>query len=157
MALKIEDYAVRKQSMGTPRIETNLQFASMRQIHAAIRHMERGDFECAISLADAAKGTLASANEAQFPKIAKEIGRSHEIGTAAGGTDGSNDCVNWLKHARLILNGPRIEKAIITDLEVIATIRGAIARFLAAYPEVRTPQMLSFETWVGSDLAAGDE
>ncbi len=142
--------------MGTPRIETNLQFASMRQIHAAIEHMERGDFECAITLADAAKGTLAGVDEVHYLMILKEVSRSHEIG-AAGGAEGPNDCVHWLKHARLILNGPRIEKAIITDFEVIATIRRAIARFLAAYPEVKTPQMLSFENWAGSDLAASNE
>lgn len=142
--------------MGTPRIETNLQFASMRQIHAAIEHMERGDFECAITLADAAKSTLAGVDEVHFLKILKEVSRSHEFG-AAGGTERSNDCVHWLKHARLIMNGPRIEKAIITNFEVIATIRRAIARFLAAYPEVKTPQMLSFENWAGSDLAASNE
>jgi hypothetical protein len=146
-----------KQPMGTPRIETNLQFASMRQIHAAVEHMERGDFECAITLADAAKGTLAGADEAHFLKILKEVSRFDEIGAAGGGIEWSNDCVHWLKHARLILKGPRIEKAIITDVEVIATIRRAIARFLAAYPEVKTPQMLSFENWAGSDLAASNE
>jgi hypothetical protein len=146
-----------KQLMGTPRIETNPQFASMRQIHAAIQHMERGDFECAITLADAARGTLVGADEVYFLKILKEVSRTHEIGTAGGGTEGSNDCIPWLKHARLILNGPRIEKAIITDVEVIATIRRAIARFLAAYPEVKTQQMLGFENWAGSDLAASNE
>ena len=29
--------------------------------------------------------------------------------------EGANDYINWLKHARLILNGPRIEMAIITE------------------------------------------
>ena len=33
-----------------PQIETNVEFASMRQIHAAIEHLHRGDFECAIVL-----------------------------------------------------------------------------------------------------------
>jgi glucose-6-phosphate 1-dehydrogenase len=33
------------------------------------------------------------------------------------------------------------------NVEVIATIRRLIARVLAAYPEVKTPQMLSFENW----------
>lgn len=41
------------------RFEMNLQFASLRQIHAAIEHMERGDFERATTLADAAKCMLA--------------------------------------------------------------------------------------------------
>ena len=143
--------------MGTPRIETNLQFASMRQIHAAIEHLERGDFECAITLADEAEGTLAVADEVHFLQILKEMSRFHEIGAAAGRTEGLNDRMHWLKHARLILHGPRIEKAIITDVEVTATIRKAVARFLAVYAEVRTPQMLSFENGAGSELAAGNE
>jgi hypothetical protein len=90
-----------KTGHGYPAIETNLQFASMRQIHAAIEHMERGDFECAITPAEAANGTLAEADEFEI--------------RAAGGTEGANDYINWLKHARLILNGPRIEMAIITE------------------------------------------
>ncbi|WP_143278086.1 hypothetical protein [Bradyrhizobium sp. UFLA03-84] len=143
--------------MGTPRIETNLQFASMRQIHAAIEHLERGDFECAIALADEAEGTLAGADEVHFLQILKGISRFHEVGAAAERTDGLNDRMHWLKHARLILHGPRIEKAIITNVEVTATIRKAIARFRAVYAEVKTPQMLSFENGAGSGSATGNE
>jgi tRNA threonylcarbamoyladenosine modification (KEOPS) complex Cgi121 subunit len=32
-----------------------VRYASMRQIHAAIEHLHRGDFECAITLAAAAE------------------------------------------------------------------------------------------------------
>jgi ribosomal protein L29 len=105
----------------------------MRQIHAAIEHMERGDFECAITPAEAANGTLAEADEFEI--------------RAAGGTEGANDYINWLKHARLILMGQESRWQSSPNVEVIATIRRAIARVLAAYPEVKTPQMLSFENW----------
>ena len=39
-------------------IETTIRVASMRQIHAAIDHLPRGDFECAITLAAAGEGML---------------------------------------------------------------------------------------------------
>jgi hypothetical protein len=45
------------------------------------------------------------------------------------------------------LDWQRFEEAIITGVEMIATIQRAIAKFLAAYPEVKPPQMLSFENW----------
>jgi hypothetical protein len=118
----------------------------MRQIHAATEHEERGNFECATTLADAAKCMLADADELHFLQILNEVSRSHEI-RAAGVVTVPNDCMNWVKHARLISNWQRFEEAIITDVELIATIRRAIARFLVAYPEVKTPQMLSFENW----------
>jgi hypothetical protein len=133
--------------MGTPRVETNLQFASMRQIHAAIEHMERGDFECATTLADAAKCMLADADELNL----SELSRSHEI-TAAVAVTG----LDWVKHAQVISNWQRFEKTVITDDEVIAAIRRAIAGFLAAFPEVKTPQMRSFDKRARSNLAAAN-
>jgi tRNA threonylcarbamoyladenosine modification (KEOPS) complex Cgi121 subunit len=84
--------------MGTLRIETNLQFASMRQIHAAIEHMERGDFECATTLADAAKCMLVDADKSHFLQLLNEVSRSHEI-RAAGAVTVPNDSMNWVKHA----------------------------------------------------------
>ena len=81
--------------MGTLRIETNLQFASMRQIHAAIEHVERGDFECATTLADAAKCMLADADKFHVLQILNEVSRSHEI-RAAGAITEPNDCMNWV-------------------------------------------------------------
>jgi len=39
----------------------------MRQIHAAIRHFERQDYECAITLAAARRRHVAGDREAVFP------------------------------------------------------------------------------------------
>lgn len=39
--------------MAPPSIEVTARIASMRQIHAAIEHEARQDFECAITLAAA--------------------------------------------------------------------------------------------------------
>jgi hypothetical protein len=129
-----------------PQIETNVQYASMRQINAAIEHMHRGDFECAITLAGAAEGILPDTDEAHFRQKVKELAAKPEI-KAAGGATGPNDYINWLKHGQLIRNGPRIENATILEIEVIAVIWRAITKFRVTYPEVRTPQMLSFENW----------
>src|SRR5258705_3336372 len=90
--------------MGTLRIETNLQFASMRQIHAAIEHMERGDFECATTLADPAKCMLADADALHFLQILNEVSRSHEM-RAAGAVTGAERLYELGKTCRLISIG----------------------------------------------------
>jgi hypothetical protein len=133
-----------RKAMGTPRVETNLQFASMRQIHAAIEHMERGDFECATTLADAAKRMLAYPDELHLLQVLNGVGRSPEI-TVSAAVNGR------------VISNQSLEKTIITDVQVIAAIRRAIARFLAAFPEVKTPQMRSFAQRARFDLAAGNE
>jgi hypothetical protein len=124
----------------------------MRQIHAAIEHMERGDFECATTLADAAKCTLADADELHFLQMLNEVSRFYES-RAVVAVAGSK----WVRQALVISNWQRFEKTIITDVEVMTTIRRAIAEFLVAFPEVKTPQMQSFEKRARSDLAAGNE
>jgi hypothetical protein len=134
--------------MGNPRqIETNIQFASMRQIHAAIEHHHRGDFECAITLAGAGEGMLPDAEEANFRQKVKELAVAAEI-KIPGGATGPDDYINWLKHGRLIKGNPGSENAIIPEIEVLAVIWRAITKFRITYPEVRTPQMLSFENWM---------
>jgi hypothetical protein len=138
--------------MGNPRqIETNVQLASMRQINAAIEHMHRGDFECAITLAGAAEGMLPDSDEAHFRQKVKELAAKPEI-RAAGGATGPNDYINWLKHGQLMKGAARIENATILEIEVIAVIWRAITKFRVTYPEIRTPQMLSFENWARSYL-----
>jgi hypothetical protein len=42
----------------------------MRQIHAAIEHLHRGDFECAITLAAAGEGMLPPTEEPYFRELA---------------------------------------------------------------------------------------
>jgi hypothetical protein len=56
----------------------------MRQIHAAIEHLQRGDFECAMTLAAAGEGMLPPTDEPHF----RELARMTEV----------NDIVDWLRH-----------------------------------------------------------
>jgi hypothetical protein len=141
--------------VGNPdHIETTVRFASMRQIHAAIEHLHRGDFECAITLAGAGEGMLPETDEPTFRQKVKALSASAEI-KAEGGATGPNDYINWLKHGSLIRGGPRVENARITELEVIATIWRAITKFEVVYVVVsadQTPQMLSFANWARAHL-----
>jgi hypothetical protein len=137
--------------VGNPEsIETNVRFASMRQIHAAIDHLHRGDFECAITLAGAAEGMLPNTDEPHFRQKVKALSTSPEI-KAEGGATGPNDYINWLKHGQIERGGPRIETATISELEMIAVVWRAITKFQATYNDT-TPQMQSFAEWAKSHL-----
>jgi hypothetical protein len=139
-------------------IDTNVRFASMRQINAAIEHLHQGDWECAITLAGAAEGKLPDTDEPHFRQKVRSLSMSPEI-QLAGGATGPNDYINWLKHGTLVKGGPRIENASITELEAIATIWRAISKFEAGYvkgPAHQTPQMLSFTNWARKHLQTKD-
>jgi hypothetical protein len=69
----------------------------MRQIHCAIEHVERGDYECAITLAAAAEGMLPEPEKPYFRGKVKKLSESEEV-KAAGGATGPNDYSAWLKH-----------------------------------------------------------
>ena len=117
----------------------------MRQIHRAIEHLHRGDFECAITLAGAAEGILPDTNEAHFRQKVKALSKSPEI-KAAGGATGPNDYINWLKHGRVTKNGPRVENATIPAEESVAVIWRAITKYNATYNDL-SPQMAEFSNW----------
>jgi hypothetical protein len=137
-------------------IDTNVRFASMRQINAAIEHLHQGDWECAITLAAAAEGILPPTDEPHFRQKVKKMSDSSEI-KAAGGATGANDYINWLKHGSLEQGGKRIENVTISALEVIGTIWRAITKFEANYvkgPADRTPQILAFANWAREHLGA---
>jgi tRNA threonylcarbamoyladenosine modification (KEOPS) complex Cgi121 subunit len=78
-------------------IDTHIRLASMRQIHVAIEHLHRGDYECAIILAGAAEGILPDTWKPHFRQKAKAFAKSPEI-QAEGGATGENDFINRLKH-----------------------------------------------------------
>jgi hypothetical protein len=128
----------------------------MRQINAAIEHLQRGDFECAITLAAAAEGILPQTDDAHFHQKIKALEASLQ-GIDEGAT-GANDYINWLKHGTLKQDGPRIENARITELAVTGVISRAISKFEAVYVTQeadRTPQMLEFANWARVYLSAG--
>jgi hypothetical protein len=55
-------------------VETNKQKASMRQIHAAIDHLHKAEFESAITLAGAAEGVLPETDKPHLFQKNKENG-----------------------------------------------------------------------------------
>ena len=75
---------------GPVSIETNLRIASMRQMHCAIEHIERGDYECAITLAAAAENMLPEPEKPYFRGRVKKLSESEQI-KAAGDAVGPND------------------------------------------------------------------
>jgi hypothetical protein len=124
-------------------IDTSIRLAAMRQIHCAIEHMERGDYECAITLAGAAEGMLPSTED---PTVRHKVGETardlpkdeqapegHKVGWKP------NDFINWLKHGEV--NKERCENATIPDDEWMMAIYRAIDKFGKFYE--LTPQMLS--------------
>jgi hypothetical protein len=56
----------------------------MRQIHAAIKHLDRGDFECEITLAAAGEEMLPPKDKPPFRKLQ--------------GVMKVDDIVSWLRH-----------------------------------------------------------
>ncbi len=140
--------------MGNPEsIETKIRFASMRQIDAAIEHLHRGDFECAITLAGAGEGMLPETDNPHFRKRAMAL--EAMLPKSDEGENTANAYINWLKPGTLKRNGPRVENATISELEVIVTIWRAITKFNAVYVVVeadRTPQMIEFANWARAHL-----
>jgi hypothetical protein len=110
----------------------------MRQVHCAIEHLRRGDFECAITLAHAAEGMLPNTDEPTFRQKVKALSKSPEI-QAEGGATGPNDYSVWLKHGGA-------EKATIPAEESVAMIWRAITKYNVTYNDL-SPQMGSFQNW----------
>jgi len=124
----------------------------MRQINAAIEHLHRGDFECAITLAGAAEGMLPETDKPHFLQKVKALEASLK---GAEGENRANAHINWLKHGKVRDNEARIETATISQLDVIVTIWRAITKFEALYVVAdadRTPQMIGFANWAREHL-----
>jgi hypothetical protein len=112
----------------------------MRQIHAAIDHLHRGDFECAITLAAAGEGMLPSTDKAHFCELDDAV-------------TSVNDIVNWLRHGEIkAKQHKRIENVAIGEFETIVLIYRAITKFDAVFEDQKTPQMISFRVCVGPRL-----
>ena len=103
---------------GESRIKTWVRYASMRQIHAAIKHLDRGDFECAITLAAAGEEMLPPTDDLHFRKLQ--------------GVKRVDDIVSWLRHGEIEHkdNGKNElrESSTINESEVIIVIYRAIAK-----------------------------
>jgi hypothetical protein len=134
---------------GPASIETNTKLASMRQLHAAIEHHRKQDWECAITLAAAAEGMLPETDKPHFRQKVKEFAAS--LPEAADGAQRPNDVITWLKHGTF--NGKECEKATINNSEAPVTIWRAITKFYAVYEEV-SPQMQSWQQTMKDALSA---
>jgi hypothetical protein len=137
-------------------IDTTVHFASMRQINAAIEHLHRGDFECAITLAGASEGMLPEPDKPYFFQKVKAL---EDALKGAEGENRANAHINWLKHGKVAPNEPRIENATISQLDVIVAIWRAISKFEALYVKDkadRTPQMIQFTNWAFERLQKSD-
>jgi hypothetical protein len=114
----------------------------MRQIHAAIEHLQRGDFECAMTLAAAGEGMLPSTDEPKF----RELARMTEV----------NDTVDWLRHGPMEdkenRKRGRGQSITIEESEAIFVIYRAIAKFDAVFGDQKTPQMVSFRIYANRKL-----
>ena len=128
-------------AVGNPNhIDTNIRLASMRQIHCAIEHVHRGDFEAAITLAGAAEGMLPAPKKPfLFEKVKALV---PEPSKDPSQSDGANDVVVWLKHGTGP-NGKQVENAKILQIEMSQLIIRAISKFQAVYDD-QSPQMKQF-------------
>jgi hypothetical protein len=129
-------------------IETNTRFASMRQIHAAIEHHGRQDWECALTLAAAAEGMLPETDEPHFRQKVKDFAES--LPDDVAGSKNPNDVITWLKHGTY--KGQKCETATIDNSEAPVVIWRAITKFFAVYDEV-SPQMQSWANSMREELA----
>jgi hypothetical protein len=109
-------------------IETNIRLAAMRQIHAAIEHQQRQDYECAITLAAAAEGMLPTTDEPHFHQKVKDFAAS--LPDTVEGAKKPNDVITWLKHGTY--NGKKCETATIDYSESLVVIWRAITKFFAS-------------------------
>lgn len=140
--------------MATPvSIDTHIRLASMRQIHCAIDHLHRGDYECAITLAGAAEGMLPDTWKPHFRQKVKAFSKLPEI-QEAGGATGQNDFINWLKHGSVARGGPRVESATISSEESLVVVYRAVTKYSAVYDDF-SPQMLSYLSWLKVWLETG--
>ena len=114
-------------------VKTTKQLAATRQIHAAIAHFWKDEYECAITLAAAAEGLLPATDE---PHIFSVLKASPHF---EGGD--YNLFINWLKHP--------IEpnEASIAEFETAIIIMRAISKLVAVYND-GTDEMREFGQWV---------
>ncbi|TWA95895.1 hypothetical protein [Bradyrhizobium stylosanthis] len=106
----------------------------MRQIHAAIEHFDRGDFECAATLAAAACGMLPAIDNAPLPASEARSARIESVG-------------HWLAHGTILDrtgNSRRKESIVIRTADVGIAIHVAVTLFDIAFPDQKTPQMIGF-------------
>jgi hypothetical protein len=115
---------------GVDVVKSNKKLAARRQIIAAIDHLHKKDYECAITLAGAAEGQATERTATHlFRLILKRFS-----------SDDANAFIRWMKHP----SGPF--NAEIEELEVVTTIIRAIQKYVDAYEET-CPHFETFSEW----------
>jgi hypothetical protein len=115
-------------------METNRRLASMRQIHAAIDHLYKSEFESAITLASAAEGILPKTEKPHLFQKIKKVAKALPADTP--GATGINDFTNWTKHGTH-------ETATISEQDAIEVVTRAISKFVL-YMEQNPPKWKHF-------------
>lgn len=101
-------------------LETSKKLAALEQVHAAIWHFQRENYECAITLAAAAEGLLPNTDTPHLFQLLK-------TSPVARDDFDCNEMINWLKHPT------EPEHNIIPEFEVAIIICRAISKFIAVY------------------------
>jgi hypothetical protein len=111
-------------------VKTNKKLSARRQTIAAIEHLHKKDYECAITLAGAAEGQVKE----------KTITHLFRLILKRFSSDEANVFIHWMKHP----SGP--ETAEIEELEVVITIIRAIQKYVGTLEET-CPHFETFSEW----------
>lgn len=79
----------------------------MRQVHAAIEHHDKQNYECAITLAAAGEGMLPKPEKEYFRRKIQEMSKA--LPSEIDASTGPNDVIHWLKHGTV--NGKKVDGA----------------------------------------------
>jgi hypothetical protein len=118
-------------------VETTITLASLRQIQAAIAHFEKGEYECAVTLAAAGEGMLPHPSDDSTYIFGVLRHRDDE-------TTQFNLVINSLKH------GKDYKSATIDQFEAALIIARGISKFIAAHRKSH-PTFEKFMDW-GRDV-----
>ena len=128
------------QSEIGPKIETTKQLAALRQITAAIQHLSKHEYECAITLAAAAEGLLRPTDEPHLFWGLKKYTPPDKFKYLD-----FNSVVNWLKHYKPEDPDPFV----FPEPEAAMLIQRAITKFIAVYHQ-STKLMEAFMKWAST-------
>jgi len=113
--------------------------AAQRQIHAAIELLRtKNEYECAITLANAAEGMLSGGEPRHLFEKFKER-RPQDMGSEREFTNWLNETAYWLKHATEHLE----DELIITEYESWVMVARAVSKYYWTFGET-TRSMFEF-------------
>lgn len=117
-------------------LKVTRQLAILRQILCAIRHLRKGELECAITLALAAEGQLPDSDKPYLYKQLKEAAPDLAL-------DGTfNTIRDWLKHC----HQSKPDEIEIRLFDVAIAVMRATTKFIAVYRKSH-PEFREFFEW----------